>query len=306
MTAEAPGRVQERFIALHSSVTPFTSWVATTGSVVATCSKLKWTTAETMICRQKTFVCPEDLPRWRELHKSDSQSGSSQSSQPSIFTARTGHAVVHNGQRGEQGELFLMGGTDEAARLNDVYSYNFSNRQWTQRQKSTPGPECIPVPARDLVRGLSHGGVALLFGGYTKKRATISMTCTRTTCRPLNGLCMPRTTKRSQSQRTDHTYVLLRLWCSWRLLRMFSAAPPWSNFALTLTATTHVLSRSLCGCCLCQDRILVFGGFDGRRRFDDLQTFDLLAKPASALARMAAGSIGRTTIPQWVDSGTRR
>jgi len=98
---------------------------------------------------QETHM-PEDLWTWQRI---DMQVGQ-------VYTPRTGHAVVVWNHC-----FYLMGGTDENARQNDIYRYDVRNRTWV----------CIdPVSghapsARSGSKAVVCRDSIYFFGGYTKK-----------------------------------------------------------------------------------------------------------------------------------------
>mmetsp|Transcript_14498 Transcript_14498/g.41674 ORF Transcript_14498/g.41674 Transcript_14498/m.41674 type:complete len:490 (-) Transcript_14498:94-1563(-) len=93
---------------------------------------------------------PEDLWSWQRV---DVQFGQ-------VYTPRTGHAVVVWNHC-----FYLMGGTDENARQNDIYRYDVRQRLWVCVE-----PVSGDAPsARSGSKAVVCGDSIFYFGGYTKK-----------------------------------------------------------------------------------------------------------------------------------------
>ena len=77
-----------------------------------------------------------------------------------MYTPRTGHAVVVYNKM-----LYLMGGTDETARQNDIYQYEVETKTWRMLENVTG----IPPSARSGSKAVVYADSIFFFGGYTKK-----------------------------------------------------------------------------------------------------------------------------------------
>mmetsp|Transcript_85667 Transcript_85667/g.239358 ORF Transcript_85667/g.239358 Transcript_85667/m.239358 type:complete len:792 (+) Transcript_85667:172-2547(+) len=157
-------------------------------------------------------VMPEDLWMWQRV---DGQAGQ-------VYTARTGHAVVVWNHC-----FYLMGGTDENARQNDIYRYDLATKHWV----------CID-PVTGTAPSARSGSKAVVcrdsiffFGGYTKKDGDYF--------NELFEFHIPRAhwtrieMSRRPSVRTDHS------------------------------------------CVVYDTSLYIFGGFDGRSRFQDLHKYSI-------------------------------
>eukprot|EP00930_Biecheleria_cincta_P027704 TRINITY_DN19403_c0_g1_i1.p1 TRINITY_DN19403_c0_g1~~TRINITY_DN19403_c0_g1_i1.p1 ORF type:complete len:778 (-),score=111.17 TRINITY_DN19403_c0_g1_i1:264-2597(-) len=161
---------------------------------------------------QAQMLMPEDLWSWTRV---DGQQGQ-------VYTPRTGHAVVVWNHC-----FYLMGGTDENARQNDIYRYDVRNKMWA----------CIdPVTghapsARSGSKAVVCRDSIFFFGGYTKKDGDYF--------NDLFEFNIPRAhwtrieTAVKPSVRTDHS------------------------------------------CVVYEASLFIFGGFDGRTRFQDLHQFNI-------------------------------
>lgn len=157
-------------------------------------------------------LMPEDLWTWQRV---DAQSGQ-------LYTPRTGHAVVVWNHC-----FYLMGGTDENARQNDIYRYNVRQRTWILVE-----PTSGHVPsARSGSKAVVCRDSIFFFGGYTKKDGDYF--------NDLFEFNIPRAywsridVSNRPSVRTDHS------------------------------------------CVVYEANLFIFGGFDGRSRFQDLHQYSI-------------------------------
>lgn len=95
-------------------------------------------------------LMPEDMWSWQGVNGQQGQ----------VYTPRTGHAVVVWNHC-----FYLMGGTDENARQNDIYRYNVRQRQWALVEP-TGG---MAPSARSGSKAVICRDSIFFFGGYTKK-----------------------------------------------------------------------------------------------------------------------------------------
>eukprot|EP00392_Amoebophrya_sp_AT5.2_P010688 g10753.t1 len=167
-----------------------------------------------LFCTAATAFMPEDFWRWQEI---TDQKGK-------IYTPRTGHAVVVYGNR-----FYLMGGTDESARQNDIYQFDVESRTWSMLQEVAG----TPPSARSGSKAVVHSDSIYFFGGYTKKDGEYFQ--------DLYSFHIPQSYWRKITPTSGHV-------------------PP--------ARTDH-------SCCNYGPNIYVFGGFDGKSRFDDLQKFSV-------------------------------
>lgn len=157
-------------------------------------------------------VMPEDLWMWQRVEGQQGQ----------VYTPRTGHAVVVWNHC-----FYLMGGTDENARQNDIYRYEVSTRHWV----------CID-PVSGAAPSARSGSKAVVcqdsiffFGGYTKKDGDYF--------NELFEFHIPRAhwtrieSHMRPSVRTDHS------------------------------------------CVVYEASLYIFGGFDGRSRFQDMHKYSI-------------------------------
>ncbi len=93
---------------------------------------------------------PEDFWRWRRV---DRQYGN-------VYTPRTGHAVVVWNNR-----FYLMGGTDENARQNDIYQLEVATSTWSLIDPVTGQPPS----ARSGSKAVVYRDSIFFLGGYTKR-----------------------------------------------------------------------------------------------------------------------------------------
>lgn len=155
---------------------------------------------------------PEDLWSWQRV---DDQKGQ-------VYTPRTGHAVVVYNHC-----FYLMGGTDENARQNDIYRYDVRNRTWV----------CIdPVTghapsARSGSKAVVCSDSIYFFGGYTKK---------------------------------DGDYFN-------DLFEFNIVRAHWTRIDTGNRPTV----RTDHSCVVYEASLYIFGGFDGRSRFQDLHQYSI-------------------------------
>ncbi|CAK9021544.1 Leucine-zipper-like transcriptional regulator 1 homolog [Durusdinium trenchii] len=157
------------------------------------------------------------------------------------FSARTGHTVVEHG-----GALFLFGGTDKRRRQQDLFRFDLAKQEWSR------------VEARGAVPSRRSGSVGTLcngkmytFGGYDGRDGNY-----------FNDV---------------HEFDFETL--TWALL-----TPRQSLFSLHDEARSenggHWQGRVPCPrtdhCMVSYNNsLIIFGGYDGRRRFNDTFAFDL-------------------------------
>jgi len=140
-----------------------------------------------------------------------------------LYTPRTGHEVVVWNNR-----FYLMGGTDENARQNDIYQLDVQNMSWSLLEPVTGNTPS----ARSGSKAVVYRDSIYFFGGYTKKDGDyfndlfeFNIPKAHWTKVQSNGSYRP-------SVRTDHSAVIY-------------------------------------GACM-----YIFGGFDGKSRFQDLQKYN--------------------------------
>jgi len=162
-------------------------------------------------------LMPEDLWSWQKVEAQAGQDG-----KPSVYTPRTGHAVVvwnHS--------FYLMGGTDENARKNDIYKYDVHSRTW---QMVDPVYGNAPS-ARSGSKAVVCRDSIFFFGGYTKKDGDYFNDLFEFN---IPQACWTRIDARNQpTMRTDHS------------------------------------------CIVYEASLYIFGGFDGRSRFQDLHQYGI-------------------------------
>lgn len=157
-------------------------------------------------------LMPEDLWTWQRV---DSQSGQ-------LYTPRTGHAVVVWNHC-----FYLMGGTDENARQNDIYRFNVRQRSWILVE-----PTSGHVPsARSGSKAVVCRDSIFFFGGYTKK---------------------------------DGDYFN-------DLFEFHIPRAHWSRLDLSNRPSV----RTDHSCSVYEANLFIFGGFDGRSRFQDLHQYSI-------------------------------
>ncbi|CAD7960621.1 unnamed protein product [Amoebophrya sp. A120] len=161
-----------------------------------------------------TALMPEDFWKWQAIE----QHGK-------IYTPRTGHAVVVYGNK-----FYLMGGTDESARQNDIYCFDCETNNWTMLQNIKGNPPS----ARSGSKAIVYSDSIYFFGGYTKKDGEYFQDLYSFNLRSSFWQKIKAENEELRPHpRTDHT------------------------------------------CCNYGPNIFVFGGFDGRSRFDDLRRFSI-------------------------------
>mmetsp|Transcript_110192 Transcript_110192/g.235255 ORF Transcript_110192/g.235255 Transcript_110192/m.235255 type:complete len:782 (+) Transcript_110192:69-2414(+) len=173
---------------------------------------------------------PEDLWTWQRI---DNETGQ-------IYTPRTGHAVVVWNHC-----FYLMGGTDENARQNDIYRFDVRTRNWV----------CID-PVHGHAPSARSGSKAVVcrdsiyfFGGYTKKDGDYF--------NDLFEFNIPR--------------------AYWT--RIDSASKP-------SVRTDH-------SCVVYEASLYIFGGFDGRSRFQDLHQYMIEDREWIEITGAENGPMGR-------------
>jgi len=173
---------------------------------------------------------PEDLWTWQRI---DVQMGQ-------VYTPRTGHAVVVWNHC-----FYLMGGTDENARQNDIYRYDVRNRTWV----------CID-PVSGNAPSARSGSKAVVcrdsiyyFGGYTKK---------------------------------DGDYFN----------DLFEFNIPRAHWTRIDTAMRPTV-RTDHSCVVYEASLYIFGGFDGRSRFQDLHQYMVEDREWVEIPSQDNGPMGR-------------
>ncbi|CAJ1328028.1 unnamed protein product [Effrenium voratum] len=156
-------------------------------------------------------LMPEDLWCWTRI---DGQQGQ-------VYTPRTGHAVVVWNHC-----FYLMGGTDENARQNDIYRFDVRNKVWAC-VKPVAGD---PPSARSGSKAVVCRDSIFFFGGYTKKDGDYFNDLFEFNIPSAHWTRIDSGQK--PSVRTDHS------------------------------------------CVVYEASLYIFGGFDGRTRFQDLHQFN--------------------------------
>lgn len=175
-------------------------------------------------------VMPEDLWTW---HQVIDQSGQ-------IYTPRTGHAVVVWNHC-----FYLMGGTDENARQNDIYRYEVATRNWICIEPVTGAAPS----ARSGSKAVVCRDSIFFFGGYTKKDGDYF--------NELFEFNIPRA-----------------LWT-----RIEVAKKP-------TVRTDH-------SCVVYEASLYIFGGFDGRSRFQDLHQYSIEDRSWQEVQTSSSTPMGR-------------
>jgi len=156
------------------------------------------------------------------------------------YSARTGHGVVV-----WRNYFYLFGGTDENARQNDLYEFDVNTRMWRMISTDGSAPNSRVDPsapsARSGAKAVVYRDTLYLFGGYTKKEGEY-----------FNDLYSFDLTRAHTAPR-------------WQKLSPLGLAPS--------MRTDHT-------CCIHGYTMYVFGGFDGKSRFQDVQELDLSTQPA--------------------------
>eukprot|EP00929_Paragymnodinium_shiwhaense_P013396 TRINITY_DN121257_c0_g1_i1.p1 TRINITY_DN121257_c0_g1~~TRINITY_DN121257_c0_g1_i1.p1 ORF type:complete len:780 (+),score=173.99 TRINITY_DN121257_c0_g1_i1:233-2572(+) len=173
---------------------------------------------------------PEDLWCWQRVGEQQGQ----------VYTPRTGHAVVVWNHC-----FYLMGGTDENARQNDIYRYDVRNRNWVLIE-----PVSGHAPsARSGSKAVVCRDSIFFFGGYTKKDGDYF--------NDLFEFNIPRAhwtrvdSSMRPSVRTDHS------------------------------------------CVVYEGSLFIFGGFDGKSRFQDLHQYDVDIKEWTEIPTTDNSPLGR-------------
>lgn len=173
---------------------------------------------------------PEDLWTWQKI---DGQTGQ-------VYTPRTGHAVVVWNHC-----FYLMGGTDENARQNDIYRYDVRNKSWNCID---PVSGCAPS-ARSGSKAVVCRDSIYFFGGYTKK---------------------------------DGDYFN----------DLFEFNIPKAHWTRVETPTKPTV-RTDHSCVVYEANLYIFGGFDGRSRFQDLHQFAVEDREWIEVPGVENGPMGR-------------
>lgn len=160
-------------------------------------------------------LIPEDLWTW---HRIDKQYGQS-------YTPRTGHAVIVWNHC-----FYLMGGTDENARQNDIYRYDVGHHTWTCIEPVTGNPPS----ARSGSKVEVYRDSIFCFGGYTKRDGDY-----------FNDL---------YEFNIPHAH--------------------WSR----IEAASRPSVRTDHSCVVLEANLYIFGGFDGKSRFQDLHQYAIEEK----------------------------
>lgn len=155
---------------------------------------------------------PEELWTWSRVENQTGQ----------LYTPRTGHAVVVYNHC-----FYLMGGTDETARQNDIYRYNLRQKTWFLVEPTSGN---IPS-ARSGSKAVVCRDSIFFFGGYTKK---------------------------------DGDYFN-------DLFEFHIPRAHWSR----IDTSTRPSMRTDHSCIVYEANLYIFGGFDGRSRFQDLHQYSI-------------------------------
>lgn len=173
---------------------------------------------------------PEDLWTWQQVELQRGQ----------VYTPRTGHAVVvwnHS--------FYLMGGTDENARQNDIYRYDLRNSTWHCVEPVTG----FAPSARSGSKAVVSRDSIFYFGGYTKK---------------------------------DGDYFN-------DLFEFNIPTSHWSKIELKFSPS----NRTDHSCVACECSLYIFGGFDGKSRFQDLHQYNIDAREWIEIPSADNGPSGR-------------
>lgn len=161
---------------------------------------------------QAGVYMPEDFWMWQLVDVNEGQ----------VYTPRTGHAVVVWNHC-----FYLMGGTDENARQNDIYRYDVRQKSWTCIEPVTGSAPSARSGAKAVVCRDS----IFFFGGYTKK---------------------------------DGDYFN----------DLFEFEIPRAHWT-RIEAANRPSVRTDHSCVVYEASLYIFGGFDGRSRFQDLHQYTI-------------------------------
>mmetsp|Transcript_117160 Transcript_117160/g.373174 ORF Transcript_117160/g.373174 Transcript_117160/m.373174 type:complete len:792 (+) Transcript_117160:52-2427(+) len=204
---------------------------------------------------------PEDLWTWQKIEMQLGQ----------VYTPRTGHAVVVWNHC-----FYLMGGTDENARQNDIYRYDVRNGTWFCLE---PVSGCAPS-ARSGSKAVVCRDSIFYFGGYTKKDGEYF--------NDLFEFNIPRAhwsrieTSSRASVRTDHSCVVHEA-----SLYIFGGFDGRSRFAdlhqyqidnrdwLEVQTNDGPMGRFGHSAVVYRAGMFVFGGWNGHDTLDDLYEFSM-------------------------------
>lgn len=210
-------------------------------------------------------LMPEDMWTWQQVGGQVGQT----------YTPRTGHAVVVWNHC-----FYLMGGTDENARQNDIYRYDVQKRTWALVE---PASGHAPS-ARSGSKAVICRDSIFFFGGYTKKDGDYF--------NDLFEFNIPRAhwsridAENQPSVRTDHSCIMYE--ASLYIFGGFDARsrfqdlhqyniddrewveiPPEGNTPMGRFGHSAVV---------CKSGMFVFGGWNGHDTLDDLYEFSMATK----------------------------
>jgi len=207
-------------------------------------------------------LMPEDLWCWTRI---DDQLGQ-------VYTPRTGHAVVVWNHC-----FYLMGGTDENARQNDIYRYDVRHKTWACIDPVTGSPPS----ARSGSKAVVCRDSIFFFGGYTKKDGDyfndlFEFNIPKAHWTRLDAAQIP-------SVRTDHSCVVFE--ASLYIFGGFDGRTRFQDLHLfnteerewmQVTDTDNVpVGRFGHSAVVYQSGMFVFGGWDGHDTLDDLYEFSI-------------------------------
>ena len=132
--------------------------------------------------------------------------------------------------------IYLFGGTDDEERLNDIYAYNIRSNSWDKIEQALANKNPLPEP-RSGARGVAFMDGLYFFGGYQRKQGTYfnDLFYFDLDKRAWNVVLTPQ----NESQEIDK-----------------KRSPPSPR-------TDH-------SAVLYEGSMYIFGGYDGRARFNDL------------------------------------
>jgi N-acetylneuraminic acid mutarotase len=210
-------------------------------------------------------LTPEDMWAWHQVRDQ----------QGHIYTPRTGHAVIVWNHC-----FYLMGGTDENARQNDIYRYDVRKRIW-----ALVGPASGHAPsARSGSKAVICRDSIFFFGGYTKKDGDyfndlFEFNIPRAHWSRIDAMDRP-------SVRTDHSCIMYE--ASMYIFGGFDASSRFSDLHqysiddrkwLEIPATGSTpMGRFGHSAVVHMSGMFVFGGWNGHDTLDDLYEFSLTTK----------------------------
>eukprot|EP00644_Phytophthora_capsici_P000749 jgi/Phyca11/505875/fgenesh2_kg.PHYCAscaffold_16_\ len=201
-----------------------------------------------------------------------------------VYSPRTGHTVTS-----KDGRLFVFGGTDRRRRQQDLYQLDLETSTWSQVQTNGSLP-----PRRSGALGVVHESDMFIFGGYDGRDGNYFNDLYYFNFDEQQWSQMPSVVEDRPEARTDHIMVLhsssIYIFGGYNGSSRFNDlcgydiyAQRWSRLQTTGAVPSRRFGHS--GVVHAEtNRLIVFGGWDGRDTLNDLYEYNFVTNEWKKMA----------------------